>query len=270
VIYDRNSVKRLGAILLLLLVSPVIWAQQPVEVALAGFAFSGSANTIDLRFPYSRRYEATKKNSGMPVYQLLSKQLQATPPANFKIVAQIDELKGRDQALAVALVIGNESVSDEKFGALHKLMVFIRGQAVFFDFKSMSVVRSYPISFAYVDVLDHAATPDEIMARVKLVYEGANDRPGILTRFANSVAKAQIPTQVSRYLQIVNVHVMPEANRQFLATSILSRVPWKRGLPIWWVKPSRRGSVYPLFLMPRAMRLVMSCPCGCPTAQCGN
>lgn len=210
-IYDRNSVKRLGAILLLLLVSPVIWAQQPVEVALAGFAFSGSANTIDLRFPYSRRYEATKKNSGMPVYQLLSKQLQATPPANFKIVAQIDELKGRDQALAVALVIGNESVSDEKFGALHKLMVFIRGQAVFFDFKSMSVVRSYPISFAYVDVLDHAATPDEIMARVKLVYEGANDRPGILTRFANSVAKAQIPTQVSRYLQIVNVHVMPEA-----------------------------------------------------------
>ena len=30
----------------------------PPEVALAGFAYSGDASTIESRFPHSRRYEA--------------------------------------------------------------------------------------------------------------------------------------------------------------------------------------------------------------------
>lgn len=197
--------------LLLLLLSPLIWAQQPVDVAFAGFAFSGAQSTIEARFPYSQRYEAAQKSAGTPIYQLLMRQLQANPPANFRITSQLDELKGRDQALAVALVIGNETVSDETFGSLHKLMVIIRGQVMFFDFKSMNVVRSYPVSFAYVDVLDHAASKEEVMARVKLVYEGSGDKPGILARFVNNVTKAQIPSQVTRYLQVTNLRVSPEA-----------------------------------------------------------
>lgn len=187
------------------------FSQQPVEVALAGFAFSGAASTIDSRFPYSRRYEAAQRTAGKPIYQLLRKQLETNPPLNFKIVGQLDELKGRSQALAVTLVVGSETISDEQFGNLHKLMVLIRGQTTFFDFKSMNVVRSYPISFAYIDLFDHPPSPEEIMTRVKLVYEGTNDKPGILARFSASVAKAQIPTQVSRYLQITNINVTPEA-----------------------------------------------------------
>lgn len=197
--------------MLLCIVSSLVHAQQPLDVAFAGFAFSGSQSTIEARFPYSLRYEAAQKSAGTPVYQQLMRQLQAAPPTHFKITTQLEELKGRDQALAVALVVGNETVSDEAFGGVHRLMVVIRAQVMFFDFKSMNVVRSYPVSFAYVDVLDHAARDDEIMARVKLVYEGSGDKPGILARFVNSVVKAQVPTQVTRYLQVVNVRVSPEA-----------------------------------------------------------
>lgn len=82
---------------------------------------------------------------------------------------------------------------------------------MFFDFKSMNIVRSYPISFAYVDLLDHVPTQAEVLTRVKMVYEGANDKPGLIGRFANTVAKAKMPSQVSRYIQIADVQIKPEA-----------------------------------------------------------
>ena len=121
------------------------------------------------------------------------------------------EVARRDQALAVALVIGAETVSVEQFGRMHKLMVLVRAQTMFFDFKSMNVVRSYPISFAYIDLLDHVPSEDEVQARVRLVYQGAGDKPGILARFVESVSKAQIPAQVPRFIQVTSVQFKPEA-----------------------------------------------------------
>lgn len=201
-----------GLFLLLMAATHAVWAQQPVEVALAGFAYSGSASTIASRFPYSQRYEESRKATGTPIGQGLFRALVTATPAHLKIVSQIDELKGRDQAIAVALVIGSETVSREQFGdRMHKLTVLIRGQTMFFDFKSMNVVRAYPISFAYIDLFDHAPSPDEIMARVKLVYEGANEKPGLLARFTNNVAQAEIPAQVPRFLQVTSIAVKPEA-----------------------------------------------------------
>ena len=186
-------------------------AQKPVEVALAGFAFAGSESTVNARFPYSRAYEDAMKAADTPVFKKLSSSLERSPPANLQIVTQIDELRARDRALAVALVIGAETVVSEQFGDLHKLLVLIRGQAMFFDFKSMSVIRSYPISFAYIDLLNHPPTKDDIQTRVRMVYEGAGDKPGILSRFATRVAQATIPDRVPRFLQVTSAQVSAEA-----------------------------------------------------------
>lgn len=187
------------------------FAQPPVEVALAGLAYAGSESTISSRFPHSQQYAESLQTAGTPVYQKLSAALKASPPVNLQIVDQIEDLRGREQALAVALVIGSEAVVSEQFGDVHKLMVLIRGQAMFFDFKSMNVVRSYPLSFAYVDLLPHAPNNDEIRTRVRLVYEGTGDKPGLLTRFANSVAQATIPVHVPRFLQVTSAQISPAA-----------------------------------------------------------
>jgi hypothetical protein len=203
--------RRVGITVLLIFSEQLAFAQQPVDVALAGIAYSGQDSTLLARFPYSHQYEKELSVSANTVHEKLSKALQISPPQHLNIVNQIDELKGRDQTLAVALVIGSEIVSKEQFGSLYKLMVLIRGQAMFFDFKSMNIVRAYPISFAYVDLFDHIPTDAEIGSRVKLVYEGANGKPGLITRFSNAVSKATIPAQVSRYLQVTNVQVKPAA-----------------------------------------------------------
>lgn len=187
------------------------WAQGPVEVALAGMGYAGSAATLQQRFGYSLKYEEARRAQGRPVGAALFQALQSVAPGDLKVVQQIESLKGRDQALVAALVIGSETVVSEQFGDIHKLLVLIRGQAMFFDFKSMNVVRSYPLSFAYVDVFDHAPTPAEIQERVSIVYEGTRDKPGILSRFVARVAGAKVPAHVPRFLQVTSVKVKPEA-----------------------------------------------------------
>lgn len=186
-------------------------AQTKPDVALAGFAYSGAASTVQSRFPYSQQYEETLKTAGTPIYQKLHSSLKESPPAHLALTTQIEELKGRDRALAVALVISRETVTKEQLGAVHKLTVLIHGQTMFFDFKSMNVVRAYPISFAYIDVFERPPSEEEIRNRVRLVYEGANGKPGLLSRFTANVAKAELPEQVSRYIQVVNSQVHPEA-----------------------------------------------------------
>ena len=205
------SVRRFFLWLAWLVCSQSAFAQQAPEVAFAGFAYSGSASTMAARFPHSQRYAEELQTAGTSMGQNLRRLLDATPPSHLKIVSQIEALKGRDQALAVALVIGSETVSVEQFGNAHKLMVLIRGQAMFFDFKSMNVLRAYPVSFAYIDLLDHPPTADEVLARVKLVYQGTGDKAGVLARFAQNVAKAQIPPGVPRFLQVTSVQLKPEA-----------------------------------------------------------
>lgn len=205
------SVRRFFLWLAWLVCSQSAFAQQAPEVAFAGFAYSGSASTMAARFPHSQRYEEELQTAGTSMGQNLRRLLDATPPSHLKIVSQIEALKGRDQALAVALVIGSETVSVEQFGNAHKLMVLIRGQAMFFDFKSMNVLRAYPVSFAYIDLLDHPPTADEVLAKVKLVYQGTGDKAGVLARFAQNVAKAQIPPGVPRFLQVTSVQLKPEA-----------------------------------------------------------
>lgn len=209
----RDSAGRWPCLLVLwvLAISPVAWAQSTREVAFAGFAYSGSQSTIKDRFRYSQRYEDALLKADTSVAQQMLRLLEANPPSGLRLVPQVEALQGRDQALAVALVIGAETVSVERLGDAHKLVVLVRGQAMFFDFKSMNVVRSYPVSFAYVDLLRHVPSDDEIQGRVKLVYEGAAGKPGLLSRFAQTVAGAQLPAHVPRYLQVAAVELKPEA-----------------------------------------------------------
>lgn len=192
-----------------------VLAQLPTEVALAGLAYAGSEGAVSTRFPYSQQYVKDLGEAGLPVQQRLRQALSTEAPQHLLIVDQIQELQGRDQALAVAMVLSSETVKVEQFGSLYKLMVLLRAQTMFFDFKSMNVVRSYPLSFAYVDLLDHDPSEAEKRERVKLVFEGANDKPGLIARFVSSVAKASIPSHVPRYLQVTSAQIAPEVLESF-------------------------------------------------------
>lgn len=181
------------------------------QVSLAGLAYAGDAATLDQRFLYSRKYEAVLQQENSSTYFQVRDAIRRTTPKNIDVsTEQIGALAGRDQALVTTLVIDSETVSVERFGILRKLFVLIRGQALFFDFKTMTVVRSYPLSFAYIDILDREPSESEILKRVRSVYEGTTTRPGLYARYAGALADASIPEQVPRYLRVARVQLAPE------------------------------------------------------------
>jgi len=199
-----------GLLSLLAFLLPTASQAQEMQVTLAGLAFSGDEASLEQRFPFSREYEKRLEQAGDRAYARIQAHIAAMPPRHLTVApGMMEELKGRDQAIVTSLVVNSETVSVESFGNLRKLFVLIRAQALFFDFKSMTVVRSYPLSFAYIDVLDREPTRAEILARVQAVYEGAKGKPGIFARYANVLAGATIPTQVPRLLKVTKVTLDP-------------------------------------------------------------
>lgn len=179
---------------------------QATEVTFAGVAFSGDANSIVQRFKYADWYEKQLRSNGDSGYKHVVTAMQQAPAQNISVTAQqISELKGRDQAVVTALVLTSETVSTERFGDVRKLFILERGQAMFFDFKSMTMLRSYPFSFAYVDNLRRDPTEEDIQQRVKMVFEGTGGKPGMYGRYAGVLARATLPTQTPRFLQVTHV-----------------------------------------------------------------
>jgi hypothetical protein len=183
------------------------------EVAFAGFAYAGEHQSIGVRFPYSKRFEASLGPAG--INGLLQAALPKIQPAGYNLVTRLDELTGRAQAISVALVMTNETVSTEQLGQTHKLFVQLRGQALFFDFKSKTILRAYPFSFAFLDALPTEPNEGQKDASIGYVYLGKNGKPGILDRFSQALMQATIPVNVPRFVQVTNVVIGDEARADF-------------------------------------------------------
>lgn len=150
------------------------------SVAFAGFAYAGDAQQIAARFPVTRQVEAELTASGGAPNKAISRSLAARPPANFSLSSDgMASLKHSDQALATALVVTSETISSERFGRLYKVLANVRGQALVFDFKAMTVLRAYPINVTYLDVLDHQPSEREKRDRVKRLLLGG-DRKSVV------------------------------------------------------------------------------------------
>jgi hypothetical protein len=180
------------------------------SVAFAGFAYAGNADTIESRFKLSRRYEKRLIAKGSDINTRLRQALSERQYSFDLNMTENVESKG-DEALVTALMVTGETVSEEKFGSIHKLFIQIRAQTLIFDFKSKRVRRTYPLSFAYLDVMDHSPSDSEIDDRITIVYEGTQGKPGILGRYADALASATLPHSGELFLQITKVSIGPDA-----------------------------------------------------------
>lgn len=207
----RSTAAALPFVFVLVVAAQAAYAQERA-VTLAGVAYLGDDATREARFPYSHKYENQLKQAGDSNFKRTAAAVAAMPPQSLRFTAEAlgGALKDQDRALVTSLVLNSETVSVERFGDVRKLFVLLRGQALFFDFKSMTVVRSYPVSFGYVDNFRHDPSEQEILERVRLVFEGAGGKPGLYARYASTLAAATVPKQVPRYLQVTQVDVAPE------------------------------------------------------------
>jgi hypothetical protein len=200
-----------------------------VTVTYAGLAYAGTAQDIPNRFKYSKRYEARLTAQGTDVNAKLRQAVEGgTYPFNLNRTGNT-EIKG-DETLVTTLTITGETVSDETFGAIHKVMVQVRAQAMIFDFQSKMLLRAYPLSFAYLDALDHAPSDFEIDERVAKAYEGAQGKDGIFSRYSSALERATLPRNDGLFLQITNVTI--DANAKPALPESLSQ---QKGAAETWI-----------------------------------
>jgi hypothetical protein len=198
-------------------------------VTYAGFAYAGNANDITSRFKYSKRYEARLQGQGTDISSKL-RQIVIGGHYPFELNSSATmELKG-DETLVTALAVTGETISEETFGSVHKLLVQIRAQAMIFDFQSKLLLRAYPLSFAYLDALDHAPSDAEIDERVAKVYEGDQGKDGILVRYREALAHTTLPRNDALFLQITSVTIDPDA-----APGIPPALSQQRGAAETWL-----------------------------------
>ncbi|QIY79652.1 hypothetical protein [Chromobacterium violaceum] len=190
-------------------------AANAATVTFAGLSYSGDSKSIPARFPYSLKLEKMLAARGNPLNKQLAAKLAADKPLHFDLNQQgLTSLKGQDQAIVATLLITGETVSAERFGGVAKLMTQVRAQAMFFDFKNMTVLRAYPLSFAYLDLIDHYPSEREMQERFAALYYGEQDKPGILQRFADIMHEATVPDQVPRFLQVAKVRLGDDARKE--------------------------------------------------------
>jgi hypothetical protein len=179
-------------------------------VTFAGFAYAGNANDVAARFKYSKRYETRLQGQGTDISAKL-RQIVIGGHYPFELNSSATvELKG-DETLVTALAVTGETISEETFGSVHKLLVQIRAQAMIFDFQSKLLLRAYPLSFAYLDALDHTPSDAEIDERVAKAYEGDQGKDGILGRYREALAHITLPRNDALFLQITSVTIDPDA-----------------------------------------------------------
>jgi hypothetical protein len=217
----------LAVLIALCFIHPALVAA--TTITYAGFAYAGNDDNIATRFKYSKRYEARLKGQGTDIN---SKLRQAVRAGRFPFdlnMAGNTEIKG-DETLATTLTVTGETISDETFGSVHKLLVQIRAQAMIFDFQSKMLLRAYPLSFAYLDALDHPPTDPEIDDRLAKAYEGVQGKDGIFGRYADALAHATLPRSDGLFLQITNVTI--DANARAAIPPSLSG---QRGAAETWI-----------------------------------
>ncbi len=234
---------RLILLTLLAFVGFPAWA---ASVSLAGFSYAGDFQSIKSRFPYTQRFAEALKTEQSSPDKLINQTLAGTKIDNFTLQqGELAALKGRDQAVAVSLVMTNETVSYERIGGAYKLFVNLRAQALFFDFKSMSVLRAYPVTVAYLDILAEPPSDELIDDRVRTLFMGGS-KPGLIQRFATQLAAASLPENVPRFLQVNKVAISPEARAElpeafkstpgtaetWLADQLSEAIASKTGVPV--------------------------------------
>lgn len=207
--------QRLAQSAFLLILGLYCRAAPATEVGYAGFAYAGSADTIAARFPYTSQIVPPSVDGADHVLAAAEIQLRdrmrAAKPKSFDLsVDSLATLEGRDQVILVALVITGETVSTERIEDYTKLFVNLRAQALFFDFKSQTVLRAYPISVVYLGATRVDPGDAEKRARVAELLVGGR-LPSIVDHFVTKVEGAALPTSVTRFVGVTNVSIADPA-----------------------------------------------------------
>jgi hypothetical protein len=185
----------------------------------AGFTFSGEAASIQSRYPYLSDLYKQKTPKGMSVLssqvlnrlgQVSNSSLTMAPPDTMM------NLRSMDGSLVTVLLVTGETVLNENYGTYNKTFINISADALIFDYKNKSIIRSYPLNLVLFDASDDRQPPSKqkIQELIQDMVTRSDDK-GLISQYLNRLSTATLPKGDAKSIQVNNIEINPEAFGMF-------------------------------------------------------
>ena len=182
------------------------------RVFFAGFAFAGESQFNEENFPIFAAWDST----GMASNKALRERNNGFRNPRFEIVTgfqQADMEAG--ESVCLACVLDQEIAVTEEFegagGKNYKNTLELGAEALFFDFKRMSVVGSYPFTLQYKWVTQTAPGREDFSAMAGRLVAGDVQGLNFCDAFVERVNAASFNRAASQTLQVAEVKIEPVA-----------------------------------------------------------
>ena len=188
------------------------------ELISGGFTFAGEAKAAESRYPYTYELSGQKAKGIGPLSLQIRNRLGGVQNQNLPI-APLDKtinLKSYDGGLVTVLLMTGETVLNENLGSYYKTYINLSANALIFDYKNKSIVRSYPLSVTLFDATIGSQPPSK--QRIQELITNMivrQDEKGLISQYINRLSSATLPKEGVRTIQVANVEVDPAAYGMF-------------------------------------------------------
>lgn len=226
-----------------------IWAgaASAVEnVYFAGFGYLGDSEDIAANYPYTLKLAPL--HNGGPRSELevaVAETVASAQPRGYRLVTGEYGDLAEGETLSLALTLDRETVSVEPVCGEYKVVVDLAVQALVFDFETMAITGSYPLTLQYIDAFDTAPSEARLTELVRQLYLG-NLEVNVLERFAALLNEVRIRRSYGNRIQVTDVALgekalaalpshyrnNPDAFRAFAAQSLSSALSSEHGISV--------------------------------------
>lgn len=187
------------------------------NVSIAGFAFSGDFQSAAERFPYTFKLfhdQQEKRDNANSFSRLVVNQANTIKNSAYQFTPGETVTLVNDSALMAVLMLTGETVATENYGPYFKTFVNLRGDALIFDYKNQTIVRSCPVSVVLFDATPQRPNSERISGFVDNLLRRP-DTKGLITQFAHCLEQATPPHEDTHTVQVRNSEISPEALAMF-------------------------------------------------------
>ena len=234
---------------LLVVLLGAVWAgavSATEKVYFAGFGYLGNSEDIAANYPYTLKLAPVRNGGPRSDLEVAVEQAVRTArPEGYHLITDKYGDLAEGETLSLALTLDSETVSVEPVCGEYKVVVDLAVQALVFDFETMAIIGSYPLTVQYIDVFESAPSKAEIANLVRQLYLGDLE-VNVLDRFAALLNDVRIRRNYGNRIQVTDVSLgekaltalppryrdRPDAFRAFVAQRLGSALSSEHGISV--------------------------------------
>ena len=188
------------------------------ELLVSGFAFAGNNETKSARFQYTSSINDDLLKQDSSLSREVVKRLGDSTNPTFKIVSgKTFQANNSNDSLNSVLLLTGETVLIENFGTYWKIFVNIRGDALIFNYKEKSIVKTYPLNLAIFDAVAGQTKPSSVQIKNLIKeYIFSPKKEGLISQYVEKLSIASVNSKgFNKTFQINSVTIKPDAESGF-------------------------------------------------------